>query len=203
MLVIFDLDGVLFESRDKHFTTLNTALAEFGQPVITPEEHESTYNGRPTAEKLKILDVPVELHASIKIRKQQLTVEWISKLMPDARLRRLLLDLRLHNVKIGVCSNAVRLTVDTALLRLGLAHLVDLAFSAQEVEHPKPHPEMYWRAILSVGEWPEHTVIVEDSPLGVQAARATGAHVLVVKGPEEVTYDRIIGAFQGRDLTRP
>ncbi len=43
---------------------------------------------------------------------------------------------------------------------------------------------------------PEHAVIVEDNEHGIKAARASGAHVLVVKSPSEVTYDRVKAFIQ-------
>jgi beta-phosphoglucomutase-like phosphatase (HAD superfamily) len=55
-LVIFDLDGVLIDSRELHYDALNDALAKIGQEfVITREEHLSTYDGLNTTRKLEIL----------------------------------------------------------------------------------------------------------------------------------------------------
>ena len=55
-LVIFDLDGVLIDTRDLHYDTLNRSLLEAGeQYVITRKEHLSTFDGLSTNKKLKIL----------------------------------------------------------------------------------------------------------------------------------------------------
>ena len=55
-LIIFDLDGVLIDSREIHYTALNTALAQQDKKyVINKDEHLSTYDGLPTSRKLKIL----------------------------------------------------------------------------------------------------------------------------------------------------
>ena len=197
MLVIFDLDGVLFESRAMHFETLNKALMEAGEEPISEDAHRTTFNGRPTADKLNLLNVNISKHMRIRKRKQELTLEWITKMLPDPHIRAVLRDLRLRGIKIAVCSNAVRDTVEEALRRIGIMHLVHYIFSNQDVEFAKPHPEMYWRAILTAGEWPGSTLIVEDSPLGVEAARCTGAKLLVVAGPLDVTLDAITKAQRG------
>ena len=55
-LIIFDLDGVLIESRELHFEALNAALVRVSpQFVITKEEHLSTYDGLNTTRKLELL----------------------------------------------------------------------------------------------------------------------------------------------------
>ena len=51
-LVIFDLDGVLIDSKDYHFEALNLALGE--KYAIGREEHLNDYDGLPTIEKLKL-----------------------------------------------------------------------------------------------------------------------------------------------------
>ena len=55
-LVIFDLDGVLIESRDVHYDSLNIALSRVDTKyIISQEEHLSKYDGLGTATKLKML----------------------------------------------------------------------------------------------------------------------------------------------------
>ena len=52
--VIFDMDGVLIDAKDWHYEALNKALRLFGLE-ITRSEHETTYDGLPTKDKLEIL----------------------------------------------------------------------------------------------------------------------------------------------------
>ena len=55
-LVIFDLDGVLYDSKEIHYLSLNKALAEYGEEyVITESEHLKSYDGLPTNRKLELL----------------------------------------------------------------------------------------------------------------------------------------------------
>ena len=55
-LIIFDLDGVLIESRDMHYITLNLALQEVDKKyIISHDEHLTKYDGYPTSYKLKML----------------------------------------------------------------------------------------------------------------------------------------------------
>ena len=56
-LIIFDLDGVLVEAKEIHYTTLNRAIEEIAgeEYIITPAEHLSTYDGLKTQQKLDML----------------------------------------------------------------------------------------------------------------------------------------------------
>ena len=90
-LVIFDLDGVLLDSRDLHYDALNDALRKVGeQYVITREEHLSIYDGLNTTKKLKMLSekkgLPAQFHNQIWEDKQKATLEIFSRLYHDHEL---------------------------------------------------------------------------------------------------------------------
>ena len=80
-LIVFDLDGVLIESKELHFHALNRSLEEKYQ--ISIEEHLSTYDGLPTSEKLKLLTkskgLPINLYSKIKEDKQKHTVKLLKE----------------------------------------------------------------------------------------------------------------------------
>jgi len=78
-LVIFDLDGVLVDSRELHYEALNLAIEQCAGAayVITRHEHETFYDGLSTNQKLRHMtlakDLPLEAHKPIWTRKQELT----------------------------------------------------------------------------------------------------------------------------------
>ena len=79
-LVIFDLDGVLLDSREVHYHALNNALAFFGEDyLISREEHLSVYDGLPTTKKLDTLSevkgLPPNLHNAVWQKKQEETIK--------------------------------------------------------------------------------------------------------------------------------
>ena len=83
-LVIFDLDGVLIDSRDMHYDALNRALAKVDKKyIITREEHLSVYDGLPTTRKLELLTenkgLPVVEYDNIWQDKQLATLDIFSK----------------------------------------------------------------------------------------------------------------------------
>jgi dTDP-glucose pyrophosphorylase len=60
---------------------------------------------------------------------------------------------------------------------------------------------MYWRAIAMMGRLPEETLIVEDNPHGLLAATRSGAQVLRVDDPDDVTLDKIETKLKGKMMT--
>ena len=77
-LIIFDLDGVLYDSKEFHFESLNKAISQFdSQYLITKKEHLNTYDGLPTNRKLELLttnkNLPQKLHKNIWEAKQKYT----------------------------------------------------------------------------------------------------------------------------------
>ena len=145
-LIIFDLDGVLVEAKNIHFDSLNQALGK--NYKITWEEHLSQYDGLKTNQKLKMLSEKKGLdpkkHNSIWIEKQKITLENLSTLKSDEKLRSIMSKLVSDGYKISVCSNSIRKTVLTVLSKLGIMEYMDLIISNEDVKNSKPHPEMYW-----------------------------------------------------------
>lgn len=195
-LIIFDLDGVLVETKELHFNTLNNALREVDEKyVITSEEHLSIYDGLKTTEKLEILTkykgLPVELYNKIWRRKQELTIDELNHLEKDNRLIEIFKELKRKKYKLICCSNSVRSTLFVVLSKLGLIEFLDLVLSNEDVKTGKPHPEIYWKGISTMGVLPEESLIIEDSPYGLQSANRTSAHVLRVNNPNSLTLETI------------
>jgi beta-phosphoglucomutase-like phosphatase (HAD superfamily) len=190
--VVFDMDGVLIDAREWHYEALNRALALLGYE-ITRYEHLSTYDGLPTKKKLQMLTVerglPQELHAFMNSLKQQYTLEFVATRCKPVFQH----QYALARLELGVASNSVRRTVEEMMERSDLLRFLDVIVSNEDVERGKPDPEMYVKAMASLGVTPDETVVVEDNENGIKAATAAGAHVLVVGGPDDVTLDAIRG----------
>jgi HAD superfamily hydrolase (TIGR01509 family) len=196
-LIIFDLDGVLVEAKEIHYTTLNKAIEEVagGEFIITPAEHLSTYDGLKTQQKLDMLTkskgLSVDYHEHIWYRKQHLTIEAISELQPDLQKIELFKELRNMAYKLAVASNSIRRSVLVMLAKIGIIEYMDLILSNEDVKNSKPHPEMYWKGMSMMGVLPEETLIVEDSPHGLLAASRSRANVLRVDNPKDLTLEKI------------
>lgn len=188
--VLFDLDGVLVDATEWHYEALNKALGLFGY-TIDRQRHLGFYNGLPTRVKLRHLteefEMPEALHDFIYEMKQQYTIDTIYKFCrPDFQKQLMFKHLKKKGIKIGVCSNSISETLEMMLKKSDLFNDCDIIISNQDVKKSKPDPEMYLRGMEALGVAPDETIIVEDSPHGIEAAEASGAHVCVVKGVHDV-----------------
>jgi beta-phosphoglucomutase len=193
--VLFDMDGVLIDAKEWHYETLNDALAVFGLN-ISRTEHLAVYDGLPTRKKLEMLSrtrgLSPKLHDFLNTLKQQMTYRVIvEKCRPVFHHEYALGRLQREGKRLVVCSNSVRSTVEAMMQQSNLLKYLDFLLSNQDVAKAKPHPEIYLTAIERLKLQPEECLILEDNEHGIQAARASGAHVMVVGSVNDVNYDRI------------
>jgi HAD superfamily hydrolase (TIGR01509 family) len=193
--VLFDFDGVLIDACDAHFEALNKALEKVSGCSISIEDHNNKYNGLSTRKKLDMLRAE-GLISSLDIEsiweyKQQFTEEWLHGLKIDPVKVTLMQGLKDRNIKVGCVSNAIHKTIKIGLQRIGVWDYMDCIVSNEEARG-KPDPEGYHYAMWIVKSLQKNTLIIEDSPIGIQAAEASGANVLKVKNAKEVTLDRVL-----------
>lgn len=201
-LLIFDMDGVIAELKQVHFDSLNNALRNVDEKyVITMDEHISIYDGRPTNAKLKILTehkgLPPETYDQVWKDKQEETIKIIrDTIQPDQDLVDTFWRLKQKGYQIYVASNSIRETIKFFLLRSDLMEYVDHFLSNEEVKNPKPHPEMYMRAMMMAGVGPDETLILEDSTKGRESAQRSGAYLFPVEKISDVRDEAIISKIE-------
>ena len=201
--VLFDMDGVLIEAKDWHYEALNRALDLFGM-AISRVDHETTFDGLPTSRKLEILSIerglPRELHAFLNEMKQRYTTEMVHTLCkPRFAQERALSALKAQGYRMAVCSNSIRSTVQLMMDKANLSQYLDLMVSNEDVSRPKPDPEMYCKAMAHFGLRPEECLVVEDNENGIKAAKASGAHLLVVQDVTQTCISNITSRIQELD----
>ena len=198
-LVVFDLDGVLIDSKQTHYEALNRALGS--KYAITIEEHLSTYDGLPTRSKLNMLSerkgLPTDRHAEIARAKQKHTVEILKEtVQPRQDFVDMCREIKDRGYTLACASNAVRDTVKMSLLQLGIIEYFDFWYSNEDVHRPKPHFEMYFECMLKADAKPNETLIIEDSHIGRQAVLDAGAHLLAVADTHDVSLAIVLDAIE-------
>jgi HAD superfamily hydrolase (TIGR01509 family) len=192
--ILFDADGVLLDTCELHYVSLNAALAQFGYH-ITRDEHVCHYNALPTRVKLDLLSkqkgLDPALHQEILILKQQITLkrirDYIAVDIEKVNMMRMLRD---AGLKTAVCSNAVVESVAAMLEAVGVLRYVDVYFGNDQGFAPKPAPDMYLAAADALNVPIRNCAIVEDSPVGIAAATATGCPTIYrVESSKEVNLD--------------
>lgn len=196
-LIIFDLDGVLVDSRDIHYYTLNNALASVDKKyVISRDEHLSLYDGHTTTQKLKMLTknkgLDKDLHDKIWKLKQKYTIEEVDKKFNyDEKLCDMLKKLKSDGYTIYCASNSIFNTIKTILFNTGSLKYIDYFVSNEDVKNPKPSYEIYYKCLERCNVSPSETLILEDSVIGKISAKGTGSHVYEVNDLKDVNYENI------------
>jgi HAD superfamily hydrolase (TIGR01509 family) len=196
-LIIFDMDGVLVDIKDIHYSTLNKAIEQEAGDLfsISYNEHIAYYDGLKTFDKLNLLTEKKGLykssHQKIWLTKQTLTQEYIKNLKGDKNILDTLEKLKNDGYILCVASNSIRETIKQVLLATGYMKYIDFFLSNEDVKNAKPNSEIYLQAMIKAGVAPSETLILEDSPAGVTGASNTGADVMIVQSSENVTYDNI------------
>jgi len=189
--VLFDLDGVLVDACDWHYMALNEAMREIVGFEISREEHIAKYNGLPTAVKLRMIGIEAPTACRIEALKQMKTLEIIAdnaKIMPEKQ--ELHSYLKSNGVKIACVTNSIYLTAAEMLRRTGQFEFMDLIVSNADVKKNKPHPDCYDFAVKSLGVDPIACLCVEDSPKGIDAAKASCVpNLWVVSNSSDVTLE--------------
>lgn len=188
--IIFDLDGVLIDATAWHFEALNDALKLFGYE-INLDEHLTTYNGLPTAEKLKKMSeqkgLPLGLHEIIKVLKKKFTDDKVLQLCRPSHEKQIMLaNLKNKGYKLVCCSNAQKYSVQNMLKCAQIDHFFDHIIGNDEGFKPKPAPDIYLAAFKALKIKPNEVIVVEDAAHGIEAAKASGAKVIAVRGFEDV-----------------
>jgi HAD superfamily hydrolase (TIGR01509 family) len=186
-LVIFDCDGVLVDSEPISNRVLAECLTEIGLPT-TPEESMQTYMGHWWPEILELaqarLGRPLAEGFSEMFRERQMAA-LAAEIEPVAGATE-----ALDRVESPACvaSNGRPEKTRLTLERCGLLERFGgRVFSAYEVERGKPAPDLFLHAARSMGADPRRCAVVEDSVLGVQAARAAGMAAFAFHGHDYAT----------------
>jgi HAD superfamily hydrolase (TIGR01509 family) len=199
--VIFDMDGVLIDAREWHYVALNETLSIFGYE-ISREEHISRFDGLSTATKLEILSnergLPRYLHKSINRIKQDRTLRLAAQYCyPNMSHQVLISRLITMGIKVGVVTNSVRQTTEFMLTYAGVINHLSVVITNQDVDSPKPAPDGYLEAMRRLDVRPSETIVVEDSEYGIQAAKASGANVVIKTEDSELGLDLLAPYITG------
>ncbi|MFE3253920.1 HAD family hydrolase [Streptomyces sp. NPDC059209] len=180
-LVIFDNDGVLVDSEPLSNTILAGYLTELGHPT-TYEDSLRDYMGsavhrvhdlvKERTGQLLPDDFDDTLHSRVfaaferELKPVDGVVEVLEKLAADGR-------------PYCVASSGSHERIRVGHRKAGLDRWFEpgIVFSAQDVGRGKPAPDLFLHAAERMGVSPARCVVVEDSPLGVAAARAAGMDV--------------------------
>ncbi|KZK94109.1 MULTISPECIES: HAD family hydrolase [unclassified Pseudovibrio] len=194
-LLIWDCDGCLIDSEWIGCQVEAEGFTKAGYPIST-EEMIARFCGVSSAEVFGQVEaeigVNIRHHEAIVNQDEALKAAFEQHLKPIAGIHEALheLDNSFPNLQMCIASGS---SMDRLEHTLKLTNLYDRFenkyFSADLVEKGKPAPDVFLKAASEMGVAPEKCVVVEDSHLGLQAARAAGMTALGFTGASHGNAD--------------
>lgn len=184
-LVIFDCDGVLVDSELIASRELAAYLTDLGRPTEAAEclEQFTGLSLQAVGEKVRAhwgVALPADFAARLRARDR---VAFARDLTAIPGIDAVLDALDAAGVGKCVASSGSPEKIRHSLELTGLIGGFDgQLFSAAEVEHGKPAPDLFLHACARMSARPESTVVIEDSAAGVAGAKAAGMRVLGFTG---------------------
>ncbi len=189
--VVFDLDGVLLESEPR-WTVVETELfRRYG--VTYGQEHKlqlvGTGLGGTGTQFEAMLDQPGRAAELLEELIELAAEDFARGMDPMPGAVELVEELRGLGRPMAVASNSFHRLVDVALEGSPLKGAFDVVVAADDVDTPKPAPDLFLEACRRLGVGPGEAVAVEDSPTGVESAKAAGLYVIGIPAVEGVVLD--------------
>ncbi|MEY3457216.1 MAG: hypothetical protein RL215_373 [Planctomycetota bacterium] len=178
--VIFDMDGVLIDSYAAHLQTWQECCRRHGRECS--EEQFLAGFGRTSREVIRETWVNPPDDAAIAAfdeEKELLYRQLISQNFPHMPgAARLIEELAAAGIPMAIGSSGPPKNVAAALAGLNAAHLIQTIITGADVVRGKPHPDVFLKAAAGLGLPPERCVVLEDAPVGIEAALSAGARCL-------------------------
>jgi len=185
--LIFDFDGLILDTETPEVEVWQAIYREHGFELPVHEWAKtiggygvSTFDAAIHLGGLTGLD-PAPLRA--RYRAESDTVIHARPIQPG--VMELLAGGKARGLKLAIASSSPHAWVDSHLARLGLAGYFEAVVCSEDVPpgRTKPNPDLFLEAAARLGVRKEAAVVFEDSPNGVNAARAAGIFVVAVPNP--------------------
>ena len=191
--LIFDCDGVMFDSRQANINFYNQLLFRFGLRPMDPEKEEFVHMHTAAESVRRIFaQTPYEAQAQ-KYRMETDYTPFIKDMILESGLKELL-KMLWHRVGLAVATNRSN-TIGDVLEVNGLSKYFDIVVSSLDVQNPKPHPESLSKILHFFEIDPDEAIYVGDSLVDYKTARAAGIPFISYKNKAltaDYHFDRLM-----------
>lgn len=195
---LFDLNGTMIDDMEFHIRAWHSILNGLGAHLSYEETKlqcygknhellERTFPGRFTLAEKDAMSIEKEKQYQEAFRPQLKLIDGLDVFLEEAKQA---------DIPMAIGSAAIMFNIDFVLDGLNIRHYIDAIVSADDVSISKPHPETFIKCAEKLGVAPEHCIVFEDSPKGVEAAAAAGMKAVVIttmhEAHEFASYSNII-----------
>ncbi len=177
--IITDFDGTLVDTFEANLRAYQRAFDDVNM-TLTAEKYRQCFGYR-FERFMAAMTVQDERTAKyIREAKKEYYPKYFNFLKLNHALLGLIEGFKALGGKTAVASTARRENLMNVVNYLGISDKFDLIYAGADVKEGKPSPEIYIKAMDALDVTPEETLIFEDSPVGLQAAEASGAAYMKV-----------------------
>jgi len=183
--IIFDLDGVIIDSEDVHFEAFGETIADELGLALTGEEYQEFFAGRVDEEAfanyLKAKGLNGDPHKLSEEKAKNYLRTFPDRVRPYMGVISVISRL-MGKIKLALVSSSNKKEVELALDSLGLEGVFEVVLSDEDLKGKKgkPAPDCYLLAAKKLSVKPGECLVIEDSPVGVEAGKAAGTKVLAI-----------------------
>jgi HAD superfamily hydrolase (TIGR01509 family) len=170
---IFDFDGVLVNTMEMHYEAYKRAMEEAGVPIVREQFFKQA--GMTGREQIKYFADLAGVRADVEAiyrRKGELALDHPERASEIECNIALLRTLKAAGAPVAIASGSSRPSIIPIMKKFGIE--VDAIATSEDVKRGKPSPDLFLFAAERLGVDPGNCVVVEDSEVGIEAAKAAG-----------------------------
>jgi HAD superfamily hydrolase (TIGR01509 family) len=176
-LVIFDADGVLFDSTESNTAYYNAIFDLLGEVAMSPDEEKAgVFLSAPQVFELRAAGDAARIARMREVARTMDSTPFFKMLRPHPELRSFLLGIK-QTYRLGLATNRSA-TIPAIIDYLGLAGVFDAVASARDKVRPKPAPDILHLCLERASVTANRAVYVGDSATDLVAAEAAGMHFI-------------------------
>ncbi len=203
-VVIFDCDGVMFDSKEANEAYYNHILERFGKPKMGVRQCEYVHMNTATRSVAFLFDGDPLAKKAEAYREELSYSPFISMMRMEPYLMTLLKQLRV-SYKTAIATNRSD-TMNQVLKEHGLKGYFDLVVSSLDVKAPKPAPEALLKILCHFGVSAGEAIYIGDSQIDEMTAKAAEISLIAYKNRNlsaiyHVDHFREVKDLLGKSLT--
>ena len=176
--VIFDVDGVIVDSREANIALLQGMLEKAGYATPTREQVLSHFH-RPLVDSVKEFTGSTDEKEIDRVMQTAFLPELKQGKLFEFPDNLISVLKELHKTyKLGIVTSRIQLGMDHVFDAVDIQKYFEVVLTKDDYKHPKPHPEPLLMAIDKLGVKAEEAVYIGDSESDMQSAKAAGIHFI-------------------------